>query len=221
MTDFRHPGGNFLLDQLKGREIGRYIYGIYNLETISMNPHYHTIFALNHLQTRLIGTLKGQEVLIFNESSSEKHWMVTETVKLSETTSLFKFRSNVATVKNALEGIGWLGKHFVVNCKENPNFKRLYTTVLCYTAENISYREKLLGLWYKNREGMENDKENEYFERRTNSLLSAGSVKWKIEDKESFLPLIVKNYNEKKGFSWFLHNNTSKVFEIEGHYVIS
>ena len=36
IIDVNHPGGNFLIKQIKGREIGRFMYGAFGLETTNM-----------------------------------------------------------------------------------------------------------------------------------------------------------------------------------------
>lgn len=55
ISDFQHPGGKFILEAIKGREIGRYIYGGYSLYNHKFLPHRHSEFAINYLETRYIG----------------------------------------------------------------------------------------------------------------------------------------------------------------------
>lgn len=42
VTGMNHPGGNYILELVNGREIGRFFSGSYGLETTKMRPHTHT-----------------------------------------------------------------------------------------------------------------------------------------------------------------------------------
>ena len=69
INDFIHPGGNFIIDNIKGslyckmliksnlgREIGRFIYGAYGLEVIGDNSkHLHSPYAIGLLQKYFVG----------------------------------------------------------------------------------------------------------------------------------------------------------------------
>ena len=42
VTNFMHPGGMPVIDQVVGREIGRFMYGGYSIETLDMESHEHS-----------------------------------------------------------------------------------------------------------------------------------------------------------------------------------
>ena len=42
MTGFLHPGGDFIIDECVGREVGRFLYGAYGLESSNAKPYVHT-----------------------------------------------------------------------------------------------------------------------------------------------------------------------------------
>lgn len=42
VTEFEHPGGNFIIENCVGREIGRFFVGAYNLETTDLKPYAHS-----------------------------------------------------------------------------------------------------------------------------------------------------------------------------------
>lgn len=60
ISDFNHPGGQFIMDAIKGREIGRYFYGGSPVEKLDIVPHKHTAFAINYIETRYIGDLRNE-----------------------------------------------------------------------------------------------------------------------------------------------------------------
>lgn len=60
ISDFAHPGGRFIIESLKGKELGRYIYGGYSLSSELFAPHKHSEFAINYLETRYIGSFLNE-----------------------------------------------------------------------------------------------------------------------------------------------------------------
>lgn len=42
MNDLLHPGGNFVYESIKGREVGRFLYGSYPLEHVKMPSYTHS-----------------------------------------------------------------------------------------------------------------------------------------------------------------------------------
>lgn len=45
-----HPGGNFITKRMKGREIGRFMYGAFGLETSNMQGYEHSKYAYEMLE---------------------------------------------------------------------------------------------------------------------------------------------------------------------------
>jgi len=73
MTGWIHPGGNFLIEAVVGREISRFLHGAYGLESTSMQPHTHSTFALELLEEFYIGRLNNMESILipnFSENNS-------------------------------------------------------------------------------------------------------------------------------------------------------
>ncbi len=50
ITNCVHPGGQFILEAINGRDIGCYFYGGYALESSGFQPHDHTSFAMSYLE---------------------------------------------------------------------------------------------------------------------------------------------------------------------------
>jgi len=42
VTDFHHPGGNYLITKIVGRQIGRFLFGNYSLEEINHEGYMHS-----------------------------------------------------------------------------------------------------------------------------------------------------------------------------------
>lgn len=42
LSNYIHPGGNFIIQNVIGREVSRFFYGAYGLESTTIKPHLHT-----------------------------------------------------------------------------------------------------------------------------------------------------------------------------------
>lgn len=98
VTDFRHPGGVFIINQVVGREISRFFYGGYPLEnTKNMDSHTHSVKALLTLESYFIGKLtKTESILAFKAprtTNTTNLSMNSSTVALDES-SLIEMAGN-------------------------------------------------------------------------------------------------------------------------------
>ena len=57
LTKFFHPGGEFLIEQCKGRDVSRFLVGAYAIETSKLKPHKHSEKAFSLLEKFKIGEL--------------------------------------------------------------------------------------------------------------------------------------------------------------------
>ena len=64
VTGWIHPGGSFILNQVIGREISRFIHGGEALENSKMKPHTHSAHALKLLECFYIGRIKNLESVL-------------------------------------------------------------------------------------------------------------------------------------------------------------
>lgn len=102
-------------------------------------------------------------------------------------------------MKNYIEGVNWFGRHFSVTRMSNPK-TRLYTTILSFTDENVTFRNSII----------------EYFEAKVN----------KIEEPEIYvpnnytnsLPLTIKKYEGHDSMSSFIFNTENENFKIAGPF---
>ena len=65
LSNLIHPGGQFIWDQVNGREISRYIFGAYGLESSEIKPHKHSEYALKLLENYTIERLNS--FLLFSQ----------------------------------------------------------------------------------------------------------------------------------------------------------
>ena len=58
ITEFRHPGGQFLVDKCRGRDVGRFMFGGYMLEPFSkIKGHIHSKNAMAILEEFKFGEI--------------------------------------------------------------------------------------------------------------------------------------------------------------------
>lgn len=132
ITDFRHPGGDFLLSQVTGREIGRFLYGIYNLESLPKFGHRHSIYATNALEKRFIGYYLNNNI-----AQEGTVWRIEGKTPMSESTTLFRFKYEAGKIDSIFDELDWIGKHFVVKIIK---LCRMYI----YYANNLLNLNKLI-----------------------------------------------------------------------------
>lgn len=57
--NFFHPGGNFIIEAVRGREVGRFLYGAYGLESMPGTEHKHSKKAFEVLARSYIGPIQN------------------------------------------------------------------------------------------------------------------------------------------------------------------
>ena len=57
LSEFLHPGGEYIIEQCNGREVGRFLFGAYCLENLNMDPYKHSIYAINYLEKNFVGEI--------------------------------------------------------------------------------------------------------------------------------------------------------------------
>ena len=61
VTGLDHPGGSSILEEVYGRDIDRFFYGAYCLESSKMNAHLHSKKARDLLESMFIGEFEPNE----------------------------------------------------------------------------------------------------------------------------------------------------------------
>ena len=204
MSSFLHPGGNFIIEEVWGREISRFLNGSYALETTLLTKHQHSSFAYNILNNMIIGKYDLKNNILIEQDSnqndeakelvlvskSEYHpWTLVSVENLSPTISRFLFTSSEFKVSNFAKGLEWMGRHFEIFSPHYPTHKRLYTTVLCMTDDNINFRKIIIEFYHQIQQGA-TPKEH---------------VVLAFPEPKDTLPLFIKKYNFKNGFTQFLY----------------
>ena len=213
LTDWTHPGGNFVIEACVGQEIGRYFYGNYALEGTGMKPHKHSALVLNQIEKFYVGEIQDLEsILLLKESKQEgkschqKKWRIVGTRSVSETVNQIDFVSQDFNVKTYGSSFSWLGRHFKVSFDRNDSSARLYTTALALTDANTMLRENAYKYFT---EIMDGNLDAE-FPTDTNTFQTA----------VDYLPLFMKKYPFKKAFSKAVHevdiSGNENNFRVEG-----
>jgi len=233
LDGFLHPGGTFILEEARMREVGRFIYGAYGLEVLGDSTrHKHSSFAIKALEQYFVGKAIN-EYQIFSDASNTES-LVNKSLSFAN--------SSFADTKLPLFGTNdleytyrWklVNKTQISSCIaryefQNPSFRvrnrvnkiqhfgkhfklyhkehssvRLYTVILALQQENIEFRNYL----YKVFEDVHN----------LNVDLQMPSPYSLYSD---VLPLVIKTYTVSTAFSFFLSNKETPYagFSISGPY---
>ncbi|CAK71902.1 unnamed protein product (macronuclear) [Paramecium tetraurelia] len=175
VTDYQHPGGNFIISNVNGQEISRYFYGAFQLESTTMEPYTHSQFAYQTLLKRYVGTIQSVN---YNNQNPGSFWDLIEKVDLSKNISLFNF-TNPNFQINLRQNVLDLGQHFSVSLQEVGGKIRMYTKVLCMSNPYQTFREQVI----KYNEG---------------KITQPPLLQF---DKINTVPLIIKKYNFPKALS--------------------
>ena len=220
MTNIVHPGGNFIIEETWGREVSRFLNGSYALETTKKTKHRHSSFAYNMLNDMIIGQYDLKQnilmtidlnqtenyLLDFSITNSEfQSWNLVSVQNISPTMSKFLFNSPKFKVSNFSQGLEWIGRHFEIFSPHYPTHKRLYTTVLCMTDDNIKLRKIMIELYRRIKAGAP----------------PTTSITIDINQHQDNFALFIKKYDFKTGFTRFLFsinplNDTRTTFYLKG-----
>lgn len=93
LSGITHPGGQYILERVVGEEISRYIFGAYNIEDTAIESHQHTIYALNMLSERRIGTISIAQYRLLVPKTGEvtnvpTPWTLSKNEKITLDTNL-------------------------------------------------------------------------------------------------------------------------------------
>ena len=121
---------------------------------------------------------------------------------LTSNISKFDFSTNQLRVKNHVKGVAWIGRHFSISrfeSKENTK-TRLYTTVLCFTEENINFRNSII----------------DFYDAKVNNLDEPKILV--PQEFSNVIPLIIKKYNGQNTLSSFIFDSKNQNFNIIGPF---
>ncbi|CAD8175047.1 unnamed protein product [Paramecium pentaurelia] len=191
LTDYQHPAGNFLISNVNGKEISRYFYGAFGLESTQVKSYNHSQVAYKSLQSRYIGRLQPKNVTHQNPGSP---WELNDFIKLSNNIAQFDFTNKDFTI-NLNQNLQDLGQHFSISLTEVGGKIRMYTKVLCMASPYQQFRNQVI----------------DYCEDKT-------SEKPVLQYQQTnTIPLIVKKYNYKNALSAKIFDHKGQ-FWIQGPF---
>jgi len=200
LTSFDHPGGNFIISSVKGRELGRFMYGAYSLEAMNHKKYHHTTTDMAILNRYYIGEINQNESSFLVSKDLNKpavthsfvDWSFVKKTQLTKYIARFEFSNPTLKIKNDMKGVSWFGKHFYIAKDLVKGPVRPYTTCLSLGDAWINFRKKTV----------------EYFDA-------------KMSDKEEVVPIeplqplsdtitfVIKQYHNPKALalSKFMHTD--------------
>jgi len=173
LTDFTHPGGDFMIKAVIGREVTRFLYGGHALEHVNMKPYTHPAYVFQVMEKYRIGTLDKCEALFLNvnrslsearlddsegvkllsgrrtnesESSRSHTWVLVGKEQESQDSEIcrYDFACKSFKVKNYCSNIGSFGRHVLLHSAENNSKIRPYSISLSINKENKELRNRLV-----------------------------------------------------------------------------
>lgn len=136
LTGLTHPGGNFIWEAVKGREVSRFIYGAYGLEKHDMAPYRHSMAAFNVMEARVIGSLPILPIYLQDNEQSTMAtelndiWRLNKVNVMNAHVSRFHFVHSNAKIKKSLTNINSFGRYCTLRSKDPKVAIRPYTLVL-------------------------------------------------------------------------------------------
>ncbi|CAD8125991.1 unnamed protein product [Paramecium sonneborni] len=204
LTEFVHPGGQYIWNKIKGREVSRFIFGGCGLEDETAKQYEHSKNALVLLQNRVIGQLNRITVTIPNDEGSTTNitsWKLDTITKLNDKISYFGFSNSQYRIISQFTQIHSFGKYFQIKSLESKTVPiRQYTCILSMAPENVEYRIQLVT----------------YIESivKTNQQSNAPLQPKYLKE----LPMIIKCYESQKGFSKYIHKHKNEMYDIQGPF---
>lgn len=197
LTGWTHPGGDFLIENSIGREVGRYLYGNYTFEGSGKAPHKHSPLAFRELEAHYVGEIsEGESVLVEKSSKTEvisihsDKWKFSSIKPINNTVSQVEFTNEFLNIKSFGTSLSSLGRHFKVSFNNNSSLTRLYTSAFALTEDNYNLRQNL----YR------------YFEEVMNNKSVKFTPNEDYKKLQNTLSLFIKNYPKEKGLSALIHN---------------
>jgi NAD(P)H-flavin reductase len=157
LYSYDHPGGKWVIDEVKGKEIGKYFYGAYSLDS-NIKIHRHSWIAGKILVKLAVAKLTqpgdknsgsigigAREESVRSEIglgakeelvASEKAYKVTEKTELFQNVFRVKFANSSSEFKIRVRGLNTFGKHYVISSLKN-HVSRYYT--ICNSLNSEAY----------------------------------------------------------------------------------
>ncbi|CAD8208926.1 unnamed protein product [Paramecium octaurelia] len=210
LSQMIHPGGNYIWKLIQGQDVTRYVLGAYTLDQLKLQPYKHSIYTLKILEQYVTGVYVIQDPEFFVNKANrrvvkqlDETWTLNTVNPYTDQVAYFGFVNEKYQFKNTLSGLQTFGQYFVIKSQEDSDVSsRQYTMVLSMTQQRIKYRKDISELFKK--------------------ILSLQTIQKEVPKEEEYLselPLIIKKYQSKNGFSSFIHDdNRNGQYLIQGPY---
>ena len=154
IKDLDHPGGRFIFNRIKGREVSRYFFGSQKFEFLNCDPeqvwHKHSPFAQNYQEDRFIGLLPDPEFFMKNDIDE-----IIAKKNQNEDRSAIKFMPAIETLYSENDAKNQLMKNvrydyywsIVHNEKVTTNLHHIH--VSCNEQYAINLNQQPLNNWGK------------------------------------------------------------------------
>ncbi|CAD8127282.1 unnamed protein product [Paramecium sonneborni] len=203
LTGFQHPGGQYIWERVKGREVSRFVYGGCGLEDGTAQQYSHSKHAIILLKNHIIGSLNNISftIPIDENNINSTQWTLNTIIKINDKTSYFGFSNVQFKILSQFTTIHSFGKYFQLqSLKSIKTPIRQYTCISSMAPENVIYRKELV----------------QYIDYIVTTKQLA-----KIPQQPKYLkelPFIIKCYETKNGFSQYIHNHKDEIYHIKGPY---
>jgi hypothetical protein len=207
LGSYIHPGGQFIFEECRWREVSRFLHGAVGLERFNGSQWKHSTQAFSALASCHIGDLLavgpgGSDVVLRDAqghpfvSDANTAWFLDSCKMVSPTTAVLQFKSQGLKVKLACKGLDWMGRHFTVSDNQKC---RPYTNCTALATEAGQYRKAMV----------------EFFH---NSLKKGGQGKApELPEFIDYLPFCIKQYEGPTAISKKLvTGDQGLTYQIEG-----
>lgn len=151
LKKFIHPGGQWMLKHLEGREVSRYIYGVSPLERSNTQVWAHSNEAASYLGKLMVGTLfnpiNENEWILRDRKynvasySTNQFWRISKKTQVHGMMYLIDFESTQYEINCVPNGILYFAKHYILT---NEKKVRIYTSCIALNDEIENYRSQLI-----------------------------------------------------------------------------
>eukprot|EP00347_Sterkiella_histriomuscorum_P024123 403332230 len=190
-----HPGGKFVLDYNVGRDISKFFYGGYTLETSSgLKPHTHSNMARHILNSLVIARLE--------EKAKSFAARIVSSSEVGKNTNCFHFRAEGPEITFSLPAstdVTAIGRHFLIRSFTNSKVKRHYT--VCTSMKKEIYDELCGAI--------------QQFKRGEKVVFNDSVLQENWTNKNAEIVCTVKNYNRVGGVSHRVHTAYNDLYQIK------
>lgn len=199
-----HPGGKKMIEEIKGREVDRFMYGsMFTEEDPEATPFSHPIQSMEVVDEPIARLLRNQMC-----SLGGRLFQIADTLPIDTGLRVFYFIPTRGQVEyRRVDNLRYLGQYFTVR---GFGHTRLYTCVFSMRIDKIQERDGILSMVAEERTRLLT-----LFPKEKGELRSANRIK--MPSDKGTLPLLIKRYpNPENRFSNQIYTKRDESFLIKG-----